>query len=94
MEGLVDEGINKIDNVVFQSKLERFQSEARKMAMKDAKQKAEDYVSVGQKVGKAITISDNSQNYYPQPMYETMRMAKMKARHQDKHSLLAEINIS
>jgi uncharacterized protein YggE len=35
MEGLVDEGINKIDNVVFQSsKLERFQSEARKMAMK------------------------------------------------------------
>jgi uncharacterized protein YggE len=58
-----------------------------------SKQKAEDYVSVlGQKVGKAITISDNSQNYYPQPMYETMRMAKM-TRHQDKHSLLAEINI-
>jgi uncharacterized protein YggE len=35
------------------------------MAMK-MQQKAEDYVSVlGQKVGKAITISDNSQNYYP-----------------------------
>jgi uncharacterized protein YggE len=65
MEGLVDEGINKM-NVVFQSsRLERFQSEARKMAMK-IKAESRDYVSVlGQKVGKAITISDNSQNYYP-----------------------------
>jgi uncharacterized protein YggE len=36
----------------------------------------QDYVSVlGQKVGKAITISDNSQNII-HPMYETMRMAK------------------
>ncbi|MDG2432164.1 SIMPL domain-containing protein, partial [Flavobacterium sp.] len=63
MEGLVDEGINKVDNVVFQSsKLEEYQSQARKMARKDAKQKENDYVSVlGQKVGKALTISDNSQ---------------------------------
>jgi uncharacterized protein YggE len=51
MEGLVNEGVNKIDNVVFQSsKLAQYQSEARKLAMKDAKLKAEDYVSVlGQK---------------------------------------------
>jgi uncharacterized protein YggE len=50
MEGLVNEGVNKIDNVVFQSsKLAQYQSEARKLAMKDAKLKA-DYVSVlGQK---------------------------------------------
>jgi hypothetical protein len=35
------------------------------MAMK-IKAESRDYVSVlGQKVGKAITISDNSQNYYP-----------------------------
>jgi uncharacterized protein YggE len=47
MEGLVNEGVNKIDNVVF-SLQNAHQSEARKLAMKDAKLK--DYVSVlGQK---------------------------------------------
>jgi uncharacterized protein YggE len=77
MEGLVNEGINRIDNVVFQSsKLAQHQSEARKLAMKNAKLKAEDYVSVlGQKVGKAMTISDNSQNYQPQPVYAMKTMA-------------------
>jgi uncharacterized protein YggE len=49
----------------------KYQSEARKLAMKDAKLKAEDYVSVlGQKVGKAVTITDNSQNYQPQPFMQ------------------------
>ncbi|POS01691.1 hypothetical protein Q361_10815 [Flavobacterium croceum DSM 17960] len=69
MMGLVDTGINNIDNVEFKSsKIEDFRSQARKEAMKDAKHKAEDYVSVlNQKIGKAITISDNSVNvYYPQ----------------------------
>ena len=43
--------------------------------MKDAKAKAEDYVSVlNQKVGKAVLISDNSQIFIPQP-----RMYAMKA---------------
>lgn len=80
MEGLVNQGINKIDNVVFQSsKLAMYQSEARKLAMKDAKLKAEDYVSVlGQKVGKAMTISDNSQNYQPQPVYARMKAMAME----------------
>ena len=80
MEGLVDQGINRIDNVVFQSsKLALHQSEARKLAMKDAKLKAEDYVSVlGQKVGKAMTISDNSQNYQPQPVYARMKTMAME----------------
>lgn len=80
MEGLVDKGVNRIDNVVFKSsKMTTYLSDVRKMAMKDAKQKAEDYVSVlGQKVGKAIAITDNSQNYQPQPVYarlKTMAMA-------------------
>lgn len=76
MEGLVQQGINRIDKVSFESsKLAQYQSEARKIAMKDAKAKAEDYVSVlGQKVGKAFVISDNSQIYHPQPMYAAMRM--------------------
>lgn len=76
MEGLVQQGINRLDKVSFEtSKLVQLQSEARKLAMKDAKVKAEDYVSVlGQKVGKAYVISDNSQIYHPQPMYAAMRM--------------------
>jgi uncharacterized protein len=76
-EGLVDNGVNRIDNVEFKSsKLAIYQSDARKLAMKDAKLKAEDYVSVlGQKIGKALLINDNSQNYYPQPMYKGGMMA-------------------
>lgn len=80
MEGLVNKGINRIDNVTFQSsKLAQYQSEARKLAMKEAKMKAEDYVSVlGQKVGTAINITDNSQTYYPQPVY-AMRAMKTES---------------
>lgn len=76
-EGLIDNGVNRIDNVEFKSsKLEQLQSDARKAAMKDAKQKAEDYVSVlGQKIGKALLINDNSQAYYPQPMYKGAMLA-------------------
>lgn len=79
MEGIVANGVNRIDNVVFQSsKLAQYQSEARKVAMKDAKLKAEDYVAVlGQKVGKALTITDNTQTYYPQPVFATMRKMEM-----------------
>lgn len=79
MGGIVENGINRIDNVVFQSsKLSQYQSEARKVAMKEAKLKAEDYVTVlGQKVGKALTITDNTQTYYPQPVFATMRKMEM-----------------
>ncbi|MBC5838751.1 SIMPL domain-containing protein [Flavobacterium sp. F-392] len=80
MDGLVSQGINKINNVEFQSSsLSKYESEARKLAMKDAKMKAEDYVSVlGQKVGRALTISDNSQNYRPQPVvYARMMKTEM-----------------
>ncbi|KDN56374.1 SIMPL domain-containing protein [Flavobacterium seoulense] len=81
MEGLVNQGINRIDNVVFQSsKLAQHESEARKLAMKDAKQKAEDYVSVlGQKVKNAITISDNTQSYNPQPVYARFKTMAMES---------------
>lgn len=81
MEDMVNQGINRIDNVVFQSsKLEQYEAEARKMAIKEAKHKAEDYVSVlGQKVGKALTISDNTQIYSPQPVYARMRTMAMES---------------
>lgn len=96
MEGLVDEGINRIDNVTFESSKEAlYQSEARKLAMKDAKSKAEDYVSVlGQKVGRAMTISDNSQNHSPQPVYASMKTMSMDAGAPRETLAIGEINIS
>ncbi|MBG6062256.1 uncharacterized protein YggE [Flavobacterium sp. CG_9.1] len=97
MEGLVDEGINRIDNVTFQSsKLAQHQSEARKLAMKEAKLKAEDYVSVlGQKIGRAMTISDNSQTYFPQPMYASMKTMEMSDTSAPRETLaVGEINIT
>ena len=97
MEGLVNEGINRIDAVTFQSsKLEQYQSEARKLAMKEAKMKAEDYVSVlGQKVGRAMTISDNSQTYYPQPMYAAMKTMEMADVSAPRETIaVGEINIT
>ncbi|MFV8323746.1 SIMPL domain-containing protein [Flavobacterium sp. LB3P21] len=97
MEGLVDQGINRIDAVTFQSsKLAQYQSEARKLAMKEAKLKAEDYVSVlGQKVGRAMTISDNSQTYYPQPMYAAMKTMERSDAEAPRETLaVGEINIS
>ena len=96
MEGLVDAGINRIDNVTFQSsKLAQYQSEARKLAIKEAKLKAEDYVSViGQKVGRAMTISDNTQNYYPQPRYVTMKMEMADMSVPRETLAVGEINIT
>lgn len=96
MEGLVDQGINRIDGVTFQSsKLAEYQSEARKLAMKEAKLKAEDYVSVlGQRIGRAMTISDNSQTYYPQPMYKAMATMERNDASEPRETLaLGEINI-
>jgi hypothetical protein len=79
MLGLVDNGINNISNVEFKSsKIEEYKSEARKLAIIDAKHKAEDYVSVlNQKLGKAILINDTSQTYFPRPMYKSTILASM-----------------
>jgi uncharacterized protein YggE len=79
MMGLVDNGINNIENVEFKSsKIEDYKSQARKLAMSDAKHKAEDYVSVlNQKIGKAILISDNSQALFNEPRYYKLAAASM-----------------
>jgi uncharacterized protein YggE len=77
MEGLVNEGVNKIDNVVFQSsKLAQYQSEARKLArMLNSKQKT---MSV---LGK----SRQSCNYYRQftKLSTTALYARMKTMEMD-----------
>jgi uncharacterized protein YggE len=77
MMGLNDAGVNSINGVEFKSsKMEDYERDARKKAMVNAQQKAADYVSVlGQKVGKALLITDNSQSYFPQPMYKGNMMA-------------------
>ena len=97
MEGLVDGGVNRIDGVTFQSsKLAQYQAEARKLAMKDAKGKAEDFVSVlGQKVGKALSISDNSANYpSPRPVYAMKAMLSDQSESSNKETLaIGEIDI-
>ena len=72
MMDVMETGINVINGVEFKSsKMETYEIEARKKAILNAKKKADDYVSVlpGQKVGKAILISDNSYTNYPQPVY-------------------------
>jgi len=71
MMDVMETGVNVINGVEFKSsKMETYETEARKKAILNAKKKADDYVSVlpGQKVGKAILISDNSYTHYPQPM--------------------------
>ncbi len=77
MMGLNDAGINSIQGVEFKSsKMEDYEREARKKAILNAKQKANDYVSVlGQKVGKAILITDNSSVHVPQPYFKGNMMA-------------------
>lgn len=96
MEGLIEVGINKIDNVEFKSsKMKELQSDARKLAIKDAKTKAEDFVSVlGQKVGKAILITDNSQNNIPQPRMYAMKSMAMDESAQRETLAAGEIDIT
>jgi uncharacterized protein YggE len=81
MMDLLDSGINSIQGVAFKSsKIKEFERQARKNAIEDAIQKAADYVSMlpGQKVGKALQISDQSFTNYPRPVFaeiKTMAMA-------------------
>ena len=96
MDGVVDAGINRIDLVEFKSsKLQEYQSQARKLAMKEAKSKAEDYVSVlNQKVGKALTITDNSQSYFPQPMFADKMMMTNQSETRRETLAIGEITIT
>lgn len=96
MMGLNDAGVNSIQGVEFKSsKMEDYEREARKKAMLNAKQKATDYVSVlGQKVGKALLITDNSSVYVPQPMYKGGMMAMADAAAPRETLAIGEIEIN
>jgi uncharacterized protein YggE len=80
MMGLVDAGANDIQGVEFRtSKLEQYESEARTKAVQQARAKANDYAAaLGQKAGKALVVSDNSQTYYP-IMRNQMAMVKAES---------------
>lgn len=97
MMDLVDSGINSIQGVEFKSsKIKEYESQARKKAMVDAKQKAEDYVSVlaGQKVGKALVISETGVVNAVPLSYEMKTMAMADGSAMPKETLaIGEIEI-
>ena len=104
MMDLVDSGINNIQGVAFESsKIKEFERQARKEAMLNAKEKATDYVSVlaGQKVGKALLISENSATNYPRPQVYAMKSIAMESDSMPRETLaigeieiIATINVS
>lgn len=104
MMDLVDSGINNIQGVAFESsKIKEFERQARKEAMLNAKEKATDYVSVlaGQKVGKALLISENSATNYPRPQVYAMKSMAMESDSMPRETLaigeieiIATINVS
>lgn len=97
MMGLIDNGINTITNVVFESsKIEEYKSEARRLAIKDAKHRAEDYTAeLGQKTGKALLINDvSSSSNYPQPMYKAMAFASADESTAKQTLAIGEIEVS
>ncbi len=96
MMGLVDTGINNINGVEFKStKLAQYESDARKAAVVEAKAKANDYATaLGQKMGKAILVTDNSQTNYPMPRMYAMKAEMADAGMSQETLAIGEIEIT
>ena len=96
MMGLTDAGVNTINGVAFKtSKQRQYESEARVKAVADAQKKATDYTTaLGQKLGKAITVTDNSQTYYPEPMMRTAMLKTEMADMPQETLAIGEIEIT
>lgn len=77
MSGLLQEGLNRIDGIEFKSsEIEKHTTEARRLAVLNARQKAIEYATpLDQSIGKAISISEVETNHI-QPVY---RQEMMKA---------------
>lgn len=73
VSGLVQKGINSIDGITFgSSKVDELKSQARKLAISDAKKKAQEYAGVlNQKIGKALQISEQGNVNPPMPLYRS-----------------------
>ena len=79
---VMEAGINSIQGVEFKvSKIAEYETQVRKSAMVEAKKKATDYISElpGQKVGKAIVVSDSSFTQYPRSLFSEMKAIAMAA---------------
>jgi uncharacterized protein YggE len=79
---VMDAGINSIQGVEFKaSQLSVYESQVRKNAMVAAKQKAMDFVSElpGQKVGKALVVSESSFTQLPRAVFSEMKTYALAA---------------
>lgn len=77
---VMDAGINTIQGVEFKaSQLTTYETQVRKNAMAAARKKAMDFVSElpGQKVGKALLVSDSSFTQFPRAVFSEMRTYAM-----------------
>jgi uncharacterized protein len=95
MIGLTDAGVNSINGVEFRtSKQSQYESEARAKAVQAARGKANDYAAaLGQKAGKALMVTDNTQTYYPMVRTEMYAM-KADAAPQRETLAVGEIEIT
>lgn len=95
MNGLLDTGINRIDGITFSSSNKTaLESEARKKAVENAKMKATEYATaLNQTIGKAMRISEFSQNDGPQPYYKTALMSRDSAESGSQSIALGEMEI-
>lgn len=87
LSGLVEQGVNNIQNVEFKSsRIAQLQNEARSKAVADARQKAGILAeAAGLTLGAAYTIHDNTSSNNPRPM----AMYKMEASMADSESAIA-----
>jgi len=79
---VMDAGINSIQGVEFKaSQLSVYESQVRKNVMVAAKQKAMDFVSElpGQKVGKALVVSESSFTQLPRAVFSEMKTYALAA---------------
>lgn len=79
---VMEAGINSIQGIEFKaSQLKVYESQVRKNAMVAAKQKAMDFVSElpGQKVGKALVVTDSSFTQFPRAVFSEMKTYAMTA---------------
>lgn len=78
--GILERGINQIDNLEFStSKLEAHKEEARKLAISSAKEKASSLASeINQSIGKAYYIVEDSSPVVPYLRYGAMKAMDMQ----------------
>lgn len=76
ISGLLDSGLNRIDGIQFDSsQREALESEARKKAVVDAREKAMELAeAIDQQIGKATQINELSGGNRPSPMYRAMEV--------------------